>query len=265
MSEKKINLFLDLDETIIFGIPFDTMKIFEKNLNEKDKQKYSNLIKKSGGLFSKDIGYTIIPRPGLDSFLDFVFKNFSVSVWTAASKDYGKYIIDNFIEKNGRKLQYYFFLQHCEMSAKLTNQQNDKKLDILSKHFNLKEFDLDQTFLLDDNINNYDTQEKNCLRCLPFVIMDLDETNSNYDNIKCIGLMKKQLENIANDNFLEILQKDLEKLINNKIPLKKFIMNINTKNFKEITTQKSNKTFRKKSCGRSKSSVSTYTTDQITM
>ena len=44
----------------------------------------------------KDGHYKVFERPGLQEFLDYLFANFNVSVWTAASKSYALFIIDKY-------------------------------------------------------------------------------------------------------------------------------------------------------------------------
>ena len=84
--DKKIkkNLILDLDETLISAVSEE-----EYNPKKHDKKKAKFRFK------YMDSYYTVFYRPGLDKFLRYIFKNFNVSVFTAASKDYALFIIEN--------------------------------------------------------------------------------------------------------------------------------------------------------------------------
>ena len=99
-KSNKPNIILDLDQTIISSEPFESL----------DNKKHEKKIK----LFNyknMDDYYLVFERPGLQKFLKFLFKNFNVSVWTAATKDYALFIIENMILKNkkNRHLDYIFF------------------------------------------------------------------------------------------------------------------------------------------------------------
>jgi TFIIF-interacting CTD phosphatase-like protein len=91
-NKKKLNFILDLDQTIISGEPVEEYSI-EKNKKKASKFRFETM----------ENYYIIFERPGLQQFLTFLFKNFNVSIWTAASKDYALFIIK--IEK----LITYFF------------------------------------------------------------------------------------------------------------------------------------------------------------
>ena len=89
MSFKHMNIILDLDNTIISAEETDKFN-FKKNKNKTLKFSFHNM----------DDYYIIFERPNIQVFLDFIFKNFNVSIWTAATKDYALFIIENVILKN---------------------------------------------------------------------------------------------------------------------------------------------------------------------
>jgi len=160
---KKI-LFLDLDQTIISSELCDTFDY------KKDKEKALKFV-----MHNMENYYLIFERPNLQDFLDYIFKNFYVCVWTAASKDYAFFIIQNIIlaGKPERKINYVFFEEHCDISEKLTNRT--KNLEILYKHFNIKKFkNVKNIFILDDNDEVFETQPKNCIKAKPFEYNDQD-------------------------------------------------------------------------------------------
>jgi hypothetical protein len=130
----KPNIILDLDQTLISSEPFES---FDNKKHEKKTKlfKYKNM----------DDYYLVFERPGLQKFLKFLFKNFNVSVWTAATKDYALFIIENMILKNkkNRHLDYIFFSYHCDISKKLT--KNSKDLSLLWKTYKLKGYSKNNT------------------------------------------------------------------------------------------------------------------------
>ena len=91
MTKKKKNLFLYIDQTLICACDLTEYKCGKnKKLDEKACNKIFRKIE-----MGKQ--YTIFERPNLQNFLDFIFENFNVSIWTAASKDYALFIINKII------------------------------------------------------------------------------------------------------------------------------------------------------------------------
>ena len=102
-----MNVVLDLDQTLISAEDWDS-KDFKKHKNKAKKFEFHDM----------DGYYIVFERPNLQSFLDYLFANFNVSVWTAASKDYALFIIDKIIlSKPGRHLDWIFF-SYCDISKK---------------------------------------------------------------------------------------------------------------------------------------------------
>ena len=112
--------------------------------------------------------YYIFYRPGLQEFLDYLFDNFDVSVWTAASKDYALFIIEKLVlaGRPERKLDYVFFSYHCKISNKLKNGSKD--LSILWDIYKLDGYTKQNTYILDDYDEVYNTQKNNCIIAPPF-------------------------------------------------------------------------------------------------
>ncbi len=150
-----INLLLDLDNTLISSLAADE----EKKSHKQRMEKYT----------WEDMSgyYKVFERPGLQPFLDFIFANFNVSVWTAASKVYALFIIDKFILAGHpeRKLDYIFFSHHCKQSRKKMNTQ--KKLDMLWSNFGLP-YDKKNTYIVDDHPDVYQCQPEKCIKIEPF-------------------------------------------------------------------------------------------------
>ena len=110
MSKDKPNIFLDLDNTIISAEAIEDFPFTRKDILHK-VMKFT--------FYNMDGYYLVFERPHLQKFLDYLFKNFNVSVWTAASKDYALFIIDKIIlKKKNRKLNYVFWDYHGKISKK---------------------------------------------------------------------------------------------------------------------------------------------------
>lgn len=168
MLRKKVNVILDLDNTLISAEPSENFP-FDEMKEKMKKFKYYNM----------ENYYIIFERPGLQDFLDFVFENFNVSIWTAATKDYALYIVDNIIlQKKNRKLEYIFFSYHCEYSKK--KFKSPKKLQMLWQDLNLPCFLPCNTFIIDDLSDVYKSQPDNCIQIREFNIL---EEESEHDVI----------------------------------------------------------------------------------
>lgn len=131
----KLNLILDLDQTLL------SAESPEKNIPNKDRYVVHDMMNL----------YHIIERPGLQSFLDYIFENYNVSVWTAASKEYATYVIEHIIlqNKKERELKWVLFSYHCELSNSLTSC--DKDISLLWRTFNIDLFNSSNTVMIDDN------------------------------------------------------------------------------------------------------------------
>lgn len=154
-SKKNFNVFLDLDHTIICSEEYDD-EIFKYVLEYDD---YDFLYP-----------YVTVARPHLQKFLDFLFDNFNVGIWTAASKNYASFIYDRFIKKynKNRHLKLLLYNTHCDFSSKTMG--NTKNLKMLCNVWNIPGFAADKTFIIDDLREVYDTQPANCIRIKPFKI-----------------------------------------------------------------------------------------------
>jgi len=165
--KKKPHIVLDLDQTLISSEPVDAFDI--NNESKKKLFKYSVM----------ENHYYVFERPGLQKFLKFLFKNFRVSIWTAASKDYGLFIVENIIlaNKPERNIEWFFYSYHCDISQTL--KKSIKNLTVLNEIFKIRDFD-DDTFIFDDNEEVYETQPKRCIIAKPFIFTDENSENDNY-------------------------------------------------------------------------------------
>lgn len=184
MSDKP-NILLDLDQTLISA--------------EADEEYDFNKYKEKAKMFDfedMDGYYIVFERPGLQTFLDYLFQNFNVSIWTAASKDYALFIIEKQIlaGKPERKLDYIFFSYHCDVSQIHTG--NSKRLDILWNLYNIDGYTEDNTVILDDYVEDvFRSQPDNCIVAIPF---EFTERGSETDKFltKLIPKLKKMKKHI---------------------------------------------------------------------
>ena len=206
----KKNIILDLDETLInanYIEDFDT---------EEYKRLYGDTLSQSQNPFEfkvmQDI-YIVFKRPHLDQFLDYIFENFNVSVWTAASKDYALWIIKNYIIKDtNRKLDFIFWSYHCTFSH--THGKGSKDLSLIWKKFQLSNYNKNNTIIIDDNPEVFNIQPGRVIPAIEFSIfhynlendrflLDIIPILEEYKNIP--GIPNESIENFteANDALVD--------------------------------------------------------------
>lgn len=172
------NVILDLDQTIISAIP-------RHRHNPKSHEKSKSLSYKL-----MDDSYVVYERPHLQPFLDFLFANFNVSVWTAASKNYGLFILREIVlSKNERRLDYFLHNNHCKISDKKTGCPKD--LDMIFSKWKLPGYDKTNTLIIDDLNEVHSAQPNNCINIAPFEFFN---KNSEVDS-KLVEIMK-HLKNV---------------------------------------------------------------------
>lgn len=189
-EDNKLNLVLDLDNTIISSLSFKELdkKIKNRKLSFDDMEDY----------------YRVFHRPYLQEFLDYAFNNFHVSVWTAASRDYASFIIDNIIlqnsgrfpniRKTNRKLRMYLWDDNCAESQKIYNSKSPKDLTYL---YNFEGFYPCNTMIMDDLVDVHEANEGRVIKAKYFdskkeeserdtflkdIIPKLEEVNKKYRN-----------------------------------------------------------------------------------
>lgn len=165
------NILLDLDQTLIFSEELCKFRPSPKMKQFNYKQ--------------MDNSYITFARPHLQEFLDYIFKNFRVAIWTAASKSYANFIIDNFILiKPGRKLDFVFYSYHCNLSTSSGNGL--KGLNMLWEKFKLNGYNKSNTIIIDDNNEVKSIQEDNCYHIPEFNY----NTNGSENDKELVKLMK---------------------------------------------------------------------------
>lgn len=187
-DKSKPAILLDLDQTVISAEAHDDDKYNEYKKTHEDK------LKKFTSYEMEDY-YTVYERPGLQPFLDFLFANFNVSVWTAATKDYALFIIEKILLQNkpGRKLDYIFFSYHCKISEK--KKSGTKDLSILWDVYGLSDYSKNNTVILDDYDEVYNTQKDNCIIAIPFMVTEEASEKDKFLK-QLIPKLKKMISHI---------------------------------------------------------------------
>lgn len=180
------NVVLDLDETLISSI-----EISELNSDPKLFEKYKervNLFKH----YRMDDDFIITERPGLQEFLDFLFENYKVSVWTAASKDYALFIVKNIILcKPGRKLEVQMYSEHCDSSKQKTGCPKQ-----LNQLWSYADFNPNDTLIIDDNKHVINKQSNMVIAVKPFNFLQKNSEKDTFLHSK----VRKQILDLSFKN-----------------------------------------------------------------
>lgn len=172
VERKTANIILDLDQTLISAIEPDKVPLLPK---KSHKIHSSNM----------DDDYVVYHRPHLQELLDFLFANFNVGIWTAATQDYALFIVKEIILKNHpeRVLDFVLSDQQCELADEMYGCIKDLRL--IWDYLKIQGYKKDNTFILDDNGDVFLTQLNHALPITPFHI------DSNPDDKELKRLISK--------------------------------------------------------------------------
>ena len=194
-----ITVVLDLDNTLIYSIPM--IKGFPKKKFPK-KKSYLNQMK----THKMNEDFIVFERPGLQNFLSWLFKNFNVIVWSAASPDYVEFIVKNIIEKKNRKVEYVLNSENCEDSQKIFGDKHIKNLKLL---WDIHDLPLGPhtTLIIDDLKMVTGIQPHNSIQIKSFntnKITCIDDSELEHIKKRLIDI-RKHFKNIEKPNFKLVL------------------------------------------------------------
>ncbi len=193
----KPNVFLDLDNTLLSAVPIADMTWDQPTLDLAVEFPFHNM----------ENYYLVFERPGLQEFLDFLFDNFQVSVWSAATKDYVLFIVDRILlQKPNRKLKYILFSYHCD-KCKEDRKGSVKLLDFLWDRYKLPGVTPTNTFIIDDNDRVAGFNPNNVVHIEEFEFEDGEKCKSD-NQLHCL---QKQLQTLLDDYYANggVVSKDL--------------------------------------------------------
>jgi TFIIF-interacting CTD phosphatase-like protein len=195
----KTNICLDLDQTLISAEPSEEYN-FSKNKEKSKKFLYHDM----------DGYYIVFERPGLQQFLNYLFENFNVSIWTAASKDYALFIIDKIILNNNpnRKLDYIFFSYHCDLSKNM--KKGSKDLSMLWDVYKIEGYTKDNTVILDDYDEVHKTQPGNCIVANAFEFTN-DKSEQDKFLEQLIPYLRELNDKVKAGNNVNVSTKEINK------------------------------------------------------
>jgi hypothetical protein len=208
--EGKLNVILDLDNTLLCAVPFDY-------ISSSTYKIYSEKLKYTDFYFEEKPLYRIYLRPYLEDFLDYLFDEFNVSVFTNAEKDYADFVVKNIIFGNStqhRKIDFVFYRYHSNIA--MQNYGKMKDLRLIWEMAHIYYFFPSNTVIIDDLYLVKNSNYYNCLAIKPFELFNSNpeeilKDNSLMNVSKKLFLLKKKFETDGNKDInLPILQNDTE-------------------------------------------------------
>lgn len=206
------NIILDLDNTIISSIKINnsnksTIDSLKQQIDQKKIIKYYDLFNDNRQLI-----YVIFTRPNLDTFLDYIFNKFNVTIWTAGTRCYASFIIKNVMK--GRKIDYILFDYHTNISNRIYNKQ-PKNLNIFSEHFNMSSYTTDNTLIIDDSTKISDQENslqkknyKNILCTYYDISKNTQVAINDKELLRIIDILKKKYSSLSFTSIINTPQKN---------------------------------------------------------
>ena len=176
-KEYKLNIILDLDNTIVNALSIEDRRKLSSDFGKKFKfQDYIQF-------------FRIYARPHLEKFLDYLFNNFNVAVLTAAEKDYALFIVERFIlTKPNRHLEFIMFRSQVDMAEEIFGGMKD--LRVIWETYKVNNFYPSNTIIIDDLDLVAQTNPNNTIRIEPFFIVDEESGEINFESEKDTELLK---------------------------------------------------------------------------
>jgi len=196
---KKVNILLDLDQTLISAEPLEE---YDMKKNMKKSEKFTS--------YDMEGYYIVFERPKLQTFLTYLFDNFNVSIWTAATKDYALFVIDKIITSNHpeRKIDYLFFSYHCDVSKDVKSHSKD--LSMLWDVYKIKGYTKGNTVILDDYDEVHKSQPDNCIIAEPFEYNAINSEKDKFLDDLTIHL-RSLTKKVDNGETVETIVKAINK------------------------------------------------------
>ncbi len=222
MDPRKLNVLLDLDNTIINSL--EPQEIRYVNPDFKGFQKTSTPSEFESHFHYEDMlpYFRVYGRPHLEVFMDFLFEHFNVGVFTAAESEYALFIIKHFIEtKPGRKVFVIFYRYHVDAGEKRYGDGRIKDLRLLWEHYKIPFVYPQNTILIDDLIDVKETNPYNVFRLKSFDVLKGTKANEEamydrelYHVMDTLKQLKSQFEqrssSVTRDKFVPILYSHLK-------------------------------------------------------
>jgi TFIIF-interacting CTD phosphatase-like protein len=196
MSKCKLNIILDIDHTLVHTLV---------DLEDLDLTNFSTPGLKSVVYTLGSKIYRSIYRPGLEDFLEYLFTNYNVAIYTAGTAGYAKAIIENIILKDHPDRNLCFvYARDVDAKSVVKYPNTHKKLKYIFETLKPEGFFACNTVIIDDNSLVKYSNKWNTIRVPAFKVFSGKKvTHYTYKNIKF-------LEESLKDNVLKEVLQNLE-------------------------------------------------------
>jgi hypothetical protein len=184
------NIVLDFDHTLFHSVPYDLVQNHPELFSFNHKLNYKTY-------------YTIIFRPHIKDFLFELFAKYKVGIWTANSLDLATFVVHNFFHKYKLYPEFVFTYNEYKECEDQFGTQKDLQYVCEKQNWNVEE-----TFILDDQNSVFYTNQPNCIQVKPFVVVE-KKTGSNKHHFSLFEIFFAKLENV---NVLTNAEDDYELL-----------------------------------------------------
>lgn len=198
----KLNIILDIDETLVYFIHHRYFKHSWDPLPEKEKKKY-RVVESKSGLF--------LMRPHLEEFLEWIFEHCNVYLWTWSDIEYAEGVAK--MVTGGHPKKFKGILVDEDANASSQEHGNSKDLNYLWYAKKMKCFHECNTILIDDLPGNSvnTSNAKNSITINPFGIFgevkartdpyeDLSKDKTLLDVLKIIKKVHEHMEGCSQDD-----------------------------------------------------------------
>jgi RNA polymerase II subunit A small phosphatase-like protein len=176
-------LILDLDETLIHSEEFPRTK--------ESKEKFDFKVHCEGD----DYWFMTKKRPFLKEFIEYIFNNFDIGIWTASTRDYASLVLKN-IGIDESKLKFFYTRENCtlRLDYNTNSYYGIKNLQKLKKRSWAKPYttkvgqmrELDRVLIVDDIVDTAVNNYSNLVLIKPFYFNE-DDT----ELLKLISYLQK--------------------------------------------------------------------------
>lgn len=161
---KKYNVILDLDSTLIHSILLEEWKQIVSTKRTDPSSKYATEHKRIR--YGND--WMMLQRPKVQTFLDKLFRNFNVAIWSTAGTDYVNFVVRRTIQpvskRKKRPLDFIWASPEADKARDESKHGNDlKPLTVIYEEFGHLGYTSKNTVIIDDHTRVFNTNPLNTI------------------------------------------------------------------------------------------------------
>jgi len=159
------NIVLDIDHTLLHAVDRRIDQVSDSAFCYFDVKKYQHL--------------DVFERPYLQHFLDYLFDNYNVGIFTAGHEYYGDFVCENIIMNEQRTPAFLLHREHFDECQEIFHTYKDLKY--VEQLY--PEFKASETIIIDDYDCVRDTNGLHCIHIKEFNLLDHSMATSLSDDV----------------------------------------------------------------------------------